>query len=56
MKKNIILSLISMVLITAVLSGCMEHRYYQKNHQHSKQYEQRHHRSTRPGVDIDIHH
>jgi len=53
MKKNAISTAVIFLVIAAVFSGCVEHRYYQKNHQHSNEYNQRHHR-TSAGVDIKI--
>ena len=54
--KTIKRQFIFILLILAIGStGCMEHRYYQKNHEHSERYNQRHHHSSTPRIDIDMH-
>ena len=55
MKKIIMYSAIVSVILVSILSGCMEHRYYQKNNQHSENYNKRHHRGNQPRLDINLH-
>ena len=42
MKKNVFNTVIIALIAVFFLSGCMEHRYYQKNHSHSREYNDRH--------------
>ncbi len=53
MKKTIKFTAIIAIIMISILSGCMEHRYYQKNNQHTERYNQHHHRGAR--VDVNIH-
>jgi hypothetical protein len=54
MKKNVFSTAVIILILGFFFSGCVEHRYYQKNHQHSNGYNHRHHRAS-AGVDINIH-
>ncbi len=53
-KNGVILVAISLFLAFA-FSACEEHRYYQQNNRHSDNYNKRHHKVMRPGLDINIH-
>jgi uncharacterized lipoprotein len=56
MKNKFMYAVVAALVLVSILSGCMEHHYYQKNnHQHSEQYNHRHHRGNSPGIDINLH-
>jgi hypothetical protein len=55
MKYKLMRTVIAAIVVVAITSGCMEHRYYQKNNQHSENYNKRHHRGNQPRLDINLH-
>lgn len=67
MKKHTFILTILSLFIGMIFLGCSEPRYYQRNNQHSKKYNDRHDRNGRhdnkrkthkhytPAVDINIH-
>jgi hypothetical protein len=56
MKKHFLKLVIAMMVFTTVMSGCMEQRYYREHHNHSPDYERRHHRGEHASVEVEIHH
>ncbi len=55
MKKNYLTIAAFVLLSLFVTQGCVEHRYYRDNQKQSERYEQRHHKRTSRGINVDIH-
>jgi hypothetical protein len=54
MKNGIVKSVMALLVMGFILSGCMEQHYYRQNKRHSPQYENRH-RRVPVGVELELH-
>lgn len=55
MKKNIVKSVMAILLLSFIFSGCMEQRYYRQNNRHSSRYYEKRHMQAPRGVEIELH-
>ena len=54
MKNTIMKIVASLMVMSFMLSGCMEQHYYRQNKRHSPEYEHRH-RRVPVGVELELH-